>query len=230
MNRKFGVLIIEDDNNIGNLIRTILELDGYETAIAEDGSAAIELVSLQCPDIILLDMELPDMDGMELISALRRRLSVPILVVSARSSEEDKVAALELGADDYISKPFGNSELRARVKAALRRCNATLNADVNQQYMVGDLLIDFNQSRVYVNGTDAGLTQNEFRLIALLSSNMGKVMTYECIMSHLWGLLPQNDNRIVRVNIANLRRKIGENPASPRYIFTIPGVGYRMEE
>ena len=233
MTIKDRVLVIEDERSIEHLIQTLLEANGYDVITARTGQEALSLATSHCPDLILLDLGLPDMDGMEILHSVREWSMMPVLVVSARAEEKDKVAALDAGADDYITKPFGTSELLARIRAAIRH---TRTASGNEQlahsgiFSVGDLTIDYNKRRVYVEGRDANLTQNEFRLVALLGRSAGRVITYDTIIQQLWGPNVKNDNQILRVNMANIRRKIEKNPADPRYIFTEARVGYRMVE
>ncbi|MFR5356631.1 MAG: response regulator, partial [Clostridia bacterium] len=199
--------------------------------IATTGAEGYSMVTSQCPDVVILDLGLPDMDGMTILKNVRQWSSMPVLVVSARTHEKDKVAALDAGADDYITKPFGTSELLARVRTAIRHARATvLTAEGMQtgQFRAGDLLIDYDKHRVYVGDRDVNLTQNEYKIVSLLGKYAGKVLTYDFIIKEIWGPNMQNDNRILRVNMANIRRKMENNPAQPQYIFTEVGVGYRI--
>lgn len=189
------------------------------------------MLTSHCPDLVLLDLGLPDMDGMKVIQAVRRWSQLPIIVVSARAQERDKVEALDAGADDYLTKPFGTSELLARIRAALRHTRtAASSGSVRDSGVieVGDLVIDYDKRRVFVKGIDARLTQNEYRIVALLGRFAGRVLTYDYLIRELWGPSASGDNQILRVNMANIRRKIEKNPATPEYIFTEVGVGYRM--
>ena len=173
------------------------------------------------------------MDGMQIIEAVRQWTQLPILVVSARSHERDKVMALEKGADDYITKPFGAAELLARIRVAIRHSRNGIgsgNIAKSGKFIAGDLTIDYDKHQVLVSGENAHLTQNEFRIVALLGKCAGKVLTYDFIMKELWGPQSKGNNQILRVNMANIRRKIEKNPAEPQYIFTEVGVGYRMVE
>jgi len=231
MDIKDRVLVIEDDKSIRNFFRTVLEANNYEVLIAKTGAEGYSMVTSQCPDVVILDLGLPDMDGMTILKNVREWSSMPILVVSARTHEKDKVAALDAGADDYITKPFGTSELLARVRTAIRHARATvLTAEGVQtgQFRAGDLLIDYDKHRVYVGDRDVNLTQNEYKIVSLLGKYAGKVLTYDFIIKEIWGPNMQNDNRILRVNMANIRRKMENNPAQPQYIFTEVGVGYRI--
>ena len=227
------ILIIEDEQSIARFISTILTANGYETLLARTGSEGLSMVSSNCPDLVILDLGLPDMDGMDILKSLRSWSSLPVVVVSARSHEKDKVAALDMGADDYLTKPFGTDELLARVRTAMRHTRtATGNDELARQgtYTVGDLVIDYNKHQVLVGGVNAKLTLSEFRIVALLGKHAGKVLTYDYIIRELWGPRAGSDNQILRVNMANIRRKIEKNPAEPQYIFTEVGVGYRMAE
>ena len=231
MDIKDRVLVIEDDKSIRNFFRTVLEANNYDVLIATTGAEGYSMVTSQCPDVVILDLGLPDMDGMTILKNVRQWSSMPVLVVSARTNEKDKVAALDAGADDYITKPFGTSELLARVRTAIRHARATvLTAEGMQtgQFRAGDLLIDYDKHRVYVGDRDVNLTQNEYKIVSLLGKYAGKVLTYDFIIKEIWGPNMQNDNRILRVNMANIRRKMENNPAQPQYIFTEVGVGYRI--
>ena len=227
------ILEVEDEKSISHFISAILTSNGYEAMQARTGQEALSMISSHCPDLIILDLGLPDMDGMDILRQLRSWSSLPVVVVSARSHERDKVNALDLGADDYLTKPFGTDELLARVRTAIRHTRTTSgNDEVAQRgtYTVGDLVVDFNKHQALVRGENARLTLSEFRIVALLAKYAGKVLTYDYIIKELWGPRASGDNQILRVNMANIRRKIEENPAEPRYLFTEVGVGYRMAE
>lgn len=233
MSNKYTVLIVEDENNISSFLTTILTANNYNVIRAKDGAEAYMMITSYCPDIILLDLGLPDMDGMKIINSVREWSLVPIIVVSARTHERDKVAALDAGADDYVTKPFGTGELLARVRTALRHVrnrNAEENNIQSGTYVVGDLCVDYDKRHVYIGGVDARLTQNEFKIVALLAKYVGRVLTYDYIIKNIWGPNVKCDNQILRVNMANIRRKIEKNPAEPKYIVTEMGVGYRMVE
>lgn len=233
MNIREKILVIEDEKSIARFISTILTANGYEAMRAASGAEAMSMISSHCPDLVILDLGLPDMDGLDILRQLRSWSTLPVVVVSARSHEQDKVSALDLGADDYLTKPFGTEELLARIRAAIRHTRtpdgaaAVANSGV---FTAGDLTIDYGKHRVYIAGRDAGLTQNEYKLVALLGLHAGKVLTYDYLIKELWGPSARSDNQILRVNMANIRRKIEKNPAQPAYIFTESGVGYRMIE
>ena len=229
---KLTALIVEDEKNIGNFIAAILQANNYKTILSTTGENAINLTKSHCPDIILLDLGLPDMDGSEVLKEIRQWSQIPIIVISARQQESEKVLALDLGADDYISKPFGTRELLARLRTALRHSasNTSSSSTVITRYQALDLIIDFDKRLVTLAGKDIHLTQIEYKLVSLLAQNAGKVITYETIIKTLWGPNADTDNQILRVNMANIRRKLCKNPAIPIYIFTEVGVGYRMLE
>lgn len=227
------VLIVEDDKSIRNFFRTVLEANNYDVIMASTGAEAYSMVTSQCPDVVLLDLGLPDMDGMKILKSVREWSAMPIIVVSARGHERDKVEALDAGADDYITKPFGTSELLARIRTAIRHARTVYLSPEGMQtglFRSGGLTIDYDKHRVYIDGRDAGLTQNEYKLVSLLGKYAGKVLTYDYIIKEIWGPNMKNDNRILRVNMANIRRKIEKNPAKPEYIFTEVGVGYRIAD
>ena len=187
------------------------------------------MIPSHCPDLILLDLGLPDMDGIEILKKIREWSTTPVIVVSARSEESDKVEALDLGADDYISKPFGTSELLARIRTALRHSMKNSGSvQATDVFKTKGLMIDFDKRLVSVDGKDVHLTQIEFKIVSLLAKSAGRVLTYDFIITELWGPYAVKDNQILRVNMANIRRKLEKNPASPEYIFTEVGVGYRM--
>lgn len=227
------ILVIEDDPGITTFLRTTLITAGYDVLVSGDGKTALQLVSSHCPDCILLDLGLPDMDGGQIIQSVRSWTQIPILVISARSMEQDKALALDSGADDYMTKPFGAVELLARIRAALRHTRTTAEKDeiaISGIYHVGELEIDYRKFRVLRSGEDVRLTPNEFKIVALLGKHAGRVMTYQTMMRELWGPSAGMDNKILRVHMASIRRKIEPNPNEPRYIFTEVGVGYRMAE
>lgn len=233
MSNKYLVVIVEDEYNISSFVSAVLQANGFDTMVARNGAEAIILITSHCPDLVLLDLGLPDMDGQGIIENVRGWSNVPIIVVSARTRERDKVMALESGADDYITKPFGTSELLARIRTALRHVQLREGEQAQRQtgvFHTGDLEVDYDKRRVYVNGEDAHMTQNEYKIVALLSKYSGRVLTYDSIIKHIWGPNAKQGNQILRVNMANIRRKIEPSTAEPRYIMTEMGVGYRMAE
>lgn len=233
MANKEKILVVEDEKSILSFISAILSANEYDVLCSTSGSQAYSMITSHCPDLVILDLGLPDIDGLNVLGAMRQWTQLPVIVVSARSHERDKVNALDLGADDYITKPFGASELLARIRTALRHtrtCAANDAVAQNGKFTVGGLTIDYDKRRVFVDGEDARLTQNEYKLVSLLGMYAGKVLTYDTILRELWGPSSRADNQILRVNMANIRRKIEKNPAEPCYIFTEVGIGYRMAE
>ena len=233
MSAKLSILIIEDEKNICDFIAAALMNQDYRVFKSYSGMDGLSQITSRCPDILLLDLGLPDMDGMDVLTQLRAWSLMPVVVVSARTDEREKVRALDAGADDYITKPFGTSELLARLRTAIRHTRTTSgNASIAKEnrFIARGLVIDYDKYRVYIDGRDAGLTQNEFKLVALLGRYAGRVLTYDYLIREIWGPNKAYDNQILRVNMANIRRKIEKNPAEPEYIFTEVGVGYRMIE
>ena len=229
---KFSVLIIEDEKNIQTFMGKVLKRHDYQVLYADTGKQGLEMIRSRCPDLILLDLGLPDIDGCSIIRDVRTCASTPIIFISARTAEREKVAALDLGADDYITKPFGTSELLARIRASLRHSNRLLTDSTFyiRPYRHKDLILDFSKRLLTIRGNAVHLTPIEYKIVAYLAQNSGKVITYASILSNVWGPYADNDNKILRVNMANIRRKIEEDPAQPQYIFTEVGVGYRMAE
>ena len=226
------ILIVEDEQPIAHVLTTILSANGYHTLQASTGTLARSIINSHCPRLILLDLGLPDMDGLELLRWLREWSGVPVLIVSAREEENQKVEALDLGADDYITKPFGTSELLARIRTALRHQAKLESADdmPRGSYSVRDLTVDFERRKVTLRGEEVHLTQIEYKIVELIARRPGRVLTYDYIISRIWGPYAVDNNRILRVNMAHIRRKLEDNPAEPYYIRTEIGVGYRMAE
>ena len=226
------ILLIEDEENIRSFISTTLKNQGYKIITAATGTEGLHLSASLCPDVILLDLGLPDMDGMDIIKQLRTWTSVPVIVISARSNEHEKAKALDCGADDYITKPFGTVELLARIRTSLRHSSQMSDQPAMHQkpYHHRDLTINYSDHVVTLEGNIIHLTQIEYKLLTLLARNSGKVHTYTFIMEKIWGPYVDNNNQILRVNMANIRRKIEKNPAAPEYVFTEIGIGYRMAE
>jgi len=227
------ILIIEDDPGISGFLKTTVTAAGYDVIVTDSGKSALQLIASHCPDCILLDLGLPDMDGCDIIRNVRSWSQMPIIVISARSMENDKACALDEGADDYVTKPFGTVELLARIRVAMRHTRTSSENDeigLNGSYHIGDLEVDYKKLRVLLKGEDVHLTPNEFRIVALLGKHPGRVMTYKSMLRELWGPSASMDNKILRVHMASIRRKIEPNPNEPQYIFTEVGVGYRMAE
>lgn len=232
MDLKPLILVVEDDQPIRHFICVSLETQGYTCVDTPNGKTAVALVTSYNPDVIVLDLGLPDLDGIEVITRIRPLTKASIIVVSARGREREKVEALDSGADDYLTKPFSVAELLARVRVALRHTNqSSLHQDhQNTVYSVGDLRIDFEMRRVMLADEEIHLTPIEFKLMELMVKYSGRVLTHKFILNEIWGAYSGNDNKSLRVFMANIRRKIEKEPARPRYIMTEVGVGYRLAD
>lgn len=224
------ILVVEDDAAIGNLIATTLETQNYQYHRAKNGAGAVMDALSYRPDVVLLDLGLPDMDGVDIIKKIRAWSNMPIIVVSARSEDTDKVAALDAGADDYLTKPFSVDELLARLRVALRRVryDSQKTSEAASFYENGALKIDYAAGCVYRDGEEIHLTPIEYKLLCLLAKNTGKVLTHNYILSEIWGSPSASDTPSLRVFMATLRKKIEKSPSRPQYIQTHIGVGYRM--
>lgn len=222
------VLLVEDDAPIRHFVKTALESQGMRVREAADGRAALLQADTGEVDLLILDLGLPDMDGVEVVKELRSRSGLPVLVLSARSQEESKIRTLDAGADDYLTKPFNVGELLARVRAALRRAQGA--ADRPQRYKSGDLEVDLEKRRVLVGGCNVHLTPIEFRLLEVLAQNAGRVVTHRQLLKQVWGASHIGDNHYVRIYMAQLRHKLEEDPAQPRFLLTEVGVGYRLAD
>ncbi len=229
MNKHF-VLVVEDDTAVRNLITTTLETNDYRFQAAPTGEAAILAAASHNPEIVLLDLGLPDIDGIEVIKKIRTWSNMPIIVISARSEDIDKIEALDAGADDYLTKPFSVEELLARLRGTVRRLSFMQNGLEIQQavFINGDLKIDYAAGCVYLNDEESHLTPIEFKLICLLARNVGKVLTHTFITKEIWGTTWDTDVASLRVFMATLRKKIEKDPSVPQYIQTHIGIGYRM--
>ena len=221
------ILVVDDEPQIRRYLKTILAAQGYEVGLAETGRAAIEQIAAWQPDVVLLDMGLPDMDGKEICRRVREWSELPIIVLSARYHEGDKVAALDMGADDYLTKPFGSAELLARIGAALRH---TIQAATPEQPLVvaGDLQLNLALREVTHAGTPIHLTPTEYAILKALATNSGRILTHQVLARMLWKSDDEADIARLRVFVNQLRRKIEADPARPRYILTETGVGYRF--
>ena len=228
MNNNPLILIVEDDNHIKNLISTTLKVNKYSYLLATSGNEAIMLAVSHKPDIILLDLGLPDMDGVEIIKNVREWSNIPIIVISARSEDTDKIDALDFGADDYITKPFSVEELLARIRVATRRLNSMNEKQAESIFKNGDLTIDYSAGCVYLYDKELHLTPIEYKLLCLLSKNVGKVLTHTYITMEIWGTTWESDVASLRVFMTTLRKKIEQDSAESKYIQTHIGVGYRM--
>ena len=230
-NNKYKILVVEDDNNISCMMQTILETNGYQVLLAQRCQQGILMLTSHVPDLVVLDLGLPDMDGEEFIRVARSSSAIPIIVLSARTDERDKVSALDLGANDYITKPFGTAELLARVRACMRinRMNM-LSAVPSSVFTLDDVVIDYDRRQVTVGGRTVHMTQTEFNILAYLSRHVGKVITYSAIIRAVWGAMDDGSVKKLQVNMANIRKKLGCAPGESRYIINELGVGYRMPD
>lgn len=228
-NNKYKILVVEDDRSILSMIQTVLETNDYQVLTAQRCQQGILMLSSHMPDLVVLDLGLPDMDGEEFIRVARRSSMIPIIVLSARSEEKDKVYALDLGANDYITKPFGTAELLARVRASLRINRMNLQSPVpSSVFTLEDMVIDYDRRQVSVDGRSVHLTQTEFNILSFLSQRVGKVMTYSTIIRSVWGAMDDGSIKKLQVNMANIRKKLGCQPGENKYIINELGVGYRM--
>ena len=228
-NNKYKVLIVEDDRNITVSLQTILEANGYQVVTAERCLQGLMVYASHQPDLVVLDLGLPDEDGEYFLRQVRMESNVPVIVLSARSDESDKVSSLDLGANDYITKPFGSAELLARIRAALRSSRLSVQTTgADGTFSIADLTIDYDRRIVTVADRKIHLTQTEYNILALLSHNTGKVMTYTAIIRQIWGGMDDGSVKKLQVNMANIRRKLGCTPGDNRYFINELGVGYRM--
>ena len=231
-NNKYKILIVEDETNIRSFIKANLETSDYQVICAETCELGMLLYASHHPDLIILDLGLPDIDGLHLIRQIRKTDAIPILVLSARSNEQDKVEALDLGANDYITKPFGTDELLARIRAALRSHRHSLENECTPggKFQVQDLIIDYDKRQVFIGKDEIDLTQTEYNIVSYLSVHAGKVLTYAAIIRSVWGYSDYGSVKKLQVNMKNIRKKMGVTPGEKRYIINELGVGYRMLE
>lgn len=221
-----NILVIEDDQTIQNFIKISLKTKGYRYVLADDGLTGISLFYANNPDLVLLDLGLPDMDGMEVLKLIRQESETPVIIVSARGQEKEKVAALDGGADDYIVKPFNAGEMLARIRVALRHKGTV--AKPMTEFELDGIKIDFERRKVYKRGVEIHLTPLEYKMVVLMVNNSGKVLTHKYIQQEVWGYDTTDDYQSLRVFMANIRRKIEDDTTKPRYILTEVGVGYRF--
>ena len=219
------VLIVDDEPAIRRFLHASLAAHGYLVFEAASGQAAMAAITTQRPDVIILDLGLPDIDGVDVTRMLREWTQTPLIILSVRGQEEDKIAALDAGADDYLTKPFGMGELLARLRAALRRASHSVGESV---FANGELVVDLTRRQVTISGREAQLTPTEYDLLRMLVTHAGQVLTHRHLLREVWGIGYEQETHILRVNISNLRRKIEPDPTRPRYILTEPGVGYRL--
>lgn len=230
-NNKYKILVVEDESNIRNIVTTVLESSDYQVILAQTCEEAATMYASYLPDLILLDLGLPDRDGMYLLQKVRENSLTPIIVLSARAEERDKVEALDMGANDYITKPFGSAELLARVRTALRnsRHSAEAGKFPGGRFVLRDLEIDYDARQVFIAKQEIKLTQTEYNIVAFLSEHCGKMMTYAAIIKAIWGYPDEGSTKKLQVNMANIRRKFGAKPGETSYIINELGVGYRMD-
>ena len=232
MSNKYKVLLVEDEQNIRTLVSTMLDTNGYQAIGAETCSAAKLMYDSYMPDLVILDLGLPDADGIQIIHHIRKDALTPIIVLSARTGEQDKVRALDLGANDYVTKPFGSAELLARGRAALRsnRHSSDEGRFPGGCFVLGKLVINYDARRVFLNDDEIKLTQTEYNILAFLSEHQGKMMTYSTIIKTIWGDTADDGSiKKLQVNMANIRKKFGVKPGDATYIKNELGVGYRMD-
>lgn len=231
-NNKYKILVIEDETNINNLLKNLLETGGYGVICASSCQSGKMLFSSHRPDLVILDLALPDCDGTEFLREIRKTSVAPVIVLSARSSDKDKVEALDMGANDYVTKPFSSAELLARVRSALRntRHSGEEGKLPGGKFEAGGLVIDYDARRVFAEGKEIKLTLTEYNIIAFLSEHSGKVMTYTAIIRAIWGYNDLNSTKKLQVNMVNIRKKLGAKPGQSKYIVNELGVGYRMCE
>lgn len=223
------VLVIEDDVQIRRFLRTTLTSSGYRLLEAATGTEGINKAALNAPDVIILDLGLPDLDGLEVMRRLREWSLIPVIVVSAREQERDKVAALDIGADDYLTKPFGTSELLARIRVAQRHALRQMQESEEPYFRVGGLHVDLAHRQVLIDDREVHLTPLEYRLLTTLVRFAGRVMTHRQLLREVWGPSYTNENHYLRVYMGQLRHKLEADPTRPRYLITEPGVGYRLK-
>lgn len=232
MNNKYKILLIEDESNIRSLVTTMLETNGYQVIIAKTCAEAKLMFDSYLPDLVILDLGLPDGDGIQVINYIRKSFLTPIIVLSARTNENDKVISLDAGANDYVTKPFGPAELLARVRASLR--NNRHSSDEGKlpggRFEMDDLIIDYDARRVFIGDKEIKLTQTEYNIVAFLSEHQGKMITYTTIIKAIWGeRADEGSIKKLQVNMANIRKKFGVTPGEAKYIINELGVGYRMD-
>jgi two-component system, OmpR family, KDP operon response regulator KdpE len=222
------ILIIDDEPKIVRFIKTSLSLAGYNLLTASTGQSALSQYEQEQPDLIILDLGLPDVDGFEVLREVRSYSTVPVIILTARDDEKDKVRGLELGADDYLTKPFGARELEARIQAVLRRVEWSPQPNDVAEFSLNELYVDFRRRKVRMRNDEVHLTPTEYELLRMLIQHLGQVLLHGDLLSRVWGEEYRNDLAILRVNISRLRQKLEEDPRHPKYVMTVPGVGYTM--
>jgi len=228
--KKTRILVVDDELTIIKFLRANLEARGYEVLAAVNGTEALRTFEMELPDLVILDIMMPEIDGFEVCRRLREWSQIPIIMLSARGDENDKVKCLDLGADDYITKPFGASELIARVRAVMRRTETSGSTPVQPSFSCGDLEINFAQRQVTVAGEEVKLTPTEYSLLQEFAANAGKVLTHTHLLGKVWGSEYREDTQYIHVFVRRLRAKLEPDPANPRYVMTVPGIGYQLRE
>ena len=228
MSKSATIIVVEDEAQIRRFLRTTLASEGYQVVEAETGKQGLSDAATHKPDLIILDLGLPDMDGVEVIKGVRSWSSVPIIILSARSQEGDKISALDAGANDYLVKPFGVGELLARMRVALRQAVSATNGSEDGVFVVGDLQVDMLHRKVTVGGAEVHLTPLEYRLLSVLVKHAGKVLTHQLLLKEVWGPNYVERAHYLRIYMGTLRHKLELDPARPRYLLTVVGVGYRL--
>lgn len=229
MTTKPQIMVVEDEPEISRFLESALEARNYDVVLADNGRTALKISAAQPPDLLILDLGLPDMDGKAIIKSLREWSRLPIIVLSARDQEEEKVAALEMGADDYLTKPFGTAELMARITVALRHA-VRREAPAEMTYSFGDIVVDLAKRHVMLKGQEVHLTPTEYSLLAALVRKAGQVVTQAELLQEVWGRDSLEHDHYLRIYVQKLRQKLGDNPLQPVFIYTEPGIGYRLSE
>lgn len=232
-NNKYKILFVEDEDNIKTFVSALLEANGYQTILAKSYTEAKIMYASYFPDLVILDLGLPDKDGSQLLTDIRKAELTPVIVLSARSDECEKVRLLDMGANDFVTKPFGSAELLARVRALLRsyRHSAEEGRLPGGKFSVGELIIDYDARRLFIANEEIKMTQTEYNILALLSEHCGKMMTYSAIIKAVWREYPDEGNiKRLQVNMANIRKKLGIKPGENKYIVNELGVGYRLQD
>jgi len=224
---KAAVLVVDDDVRMLRMVKRMLELEGYQVRTADNGEDALGAFDKEAPNIVLLDIMMPDMDGYTVCRRIREFSQAPVIMVSAKTSDKEKVEGLDVGADDYVTKPFSASELAARVRAVLRRTSLK-EESAQPTFCTGDLVIDFARHRVNIGGEEVRLTATEYRVLSYLASNAGRVVTPDQLLEQIWGEEYIGDSHLLQVSIARLRQKLKDEVKKPKYILTRPGIGYMM--
>ena len=228
---KYKILVVEDENNIITFITALLETSDYQVLTAKTCDGGLMMLHSHNPDLVILDLGLPDRDGTDFIREVRKESGIPIIVLSARIDEQDKVQALDMGANDYITKPFGSRELVARIRSAFRNTRYSINSEqLSSKFVLDRLVIEYDSRRVFLDDAEIKLTQTEYNILSLLAKHCGKVLTYSQIISAVWGYNDYGSKKKLQVNMKNIRKKFGATPGNDCYIINELGVGYRMDK